>query len=82
MKGLLDDDEGIHSLLRAVSSLYEFSVPLEAAHGNGQEFKSTLVEVIKQILRQTIKCMLFIQEYCGNGFASALLCIMHIGHHS
>lgn len=79
MKGQLDGDEEIRSLLRAITSLYKFTAPLEAAYGNGQDLDGTLVEVIRQILRQTIGCVLFIQEYSGHGFASALLCIIHIG---
>ncbi len=69
VEGRLDVDQEMRSLCEAMSSLYEFADQLEAMYKNQQELASTVVEVVKQVLYQTIECALFIQEYCGKGFA-------------
>lgn len=33
------------------------------------ELNDAVVDILKQILKQTIECSLFIQEYSGKGFA-------------
>lgn len=70
VEALLDVDQEMRSLCEAMSSLYEFAGPLDAMSKNHQEFDSTLVEVVKQVLHQTIECALFIQEHGGKGFRS------------
>lgn len=52
--------------------LYGFTVPLEVMRRDHTELDGTLVDVIKQILQQTIECSLFVQEYSGKGFAGTL----------
>ncbi|KAF7421161.1 POC1 centriolar protein A [Pleurotus ostreatus] len=69
VKNQLDRDEAICDLLETMAILYGFTVPLEVMRRDHTELDSTLVDVIKQILQQTIECSLFVQEYSGKGFA-------------
>lgn len=72
VKNQLDRDEAICDLLESMAIMYGFTVPLEVMRRDHTELDSTLVDVIKQILQQTIECSLFVQEYSGKGFAGTL----------
>ncbi|TDL22067.1 hypothetical protein BD410DRAFT_866151 [Rickenella mellea] len=61
----LDRDGKILSLVTSMKKMYSFVDALDAV----KDKHKILEGVIKQMMKQTIECALFIQEYSGHGFA-------------
>ncbi|KAL0952820.1 hypothetical protein HGRIS_007045 [Hohenbuehelia grisea] len=65
----LDRDAKVRSLLATMDNLYSFVNPLENLVKDHEELHPSLENIVTSILKQTIECVLFIQEYSGLGFA-------------
>ncbi|KAK0218785.1 hypothetical protein IW262DRAFT_1558220 [Armillaria fumosa] len=66
VKAQLDRDIRIVGLVNTMKRLYSFVAPLESM--DDENIHSTLESVVQLILRQTIECVAFIQEYVRHGF--------------
>jgi hypothetical protein len=69
VQGQFARDAKITGLVGVMKDVYSF---VDAIQGN-QEKVSILEDTILAILKQTVECSLFIQEYCGQGFQSCML---------
>ena len=64
MKGQQDRDQKISSLVRTMEETYSFVALVDELKKN-----PVLQDVVEQILKQTIECGFFIQEYARHNFA-------------
>lgn len=65
VKAQQDRDEKISDLVKMMADTYSFVSSVEK-YKNG----SPLQAVVEQILKQTVECGIFIQEYARHGFGS------------
>jgi hypothetical protein len=65
VKGQQDRDGKISSLVRTMEDTYSFVALVDELKKN-----PVLQDVVEQILKQTIECGFFIQEYARRNFAS------------
>jgi len=68
VKDQLDRDEHILALVDTMTTLYSFVSPLDVLKKEHFSIFSSLEDIIKKILKQTVECMLFIQEYGKHSF--------------
>ncbi|KAF4568473.1 POC1 centriolar protein A [Pleurotus pulmonarius] len=66
IKDQLERDVAIRELLETMAMLYSQGVLLKVERN---QLSNDVANTLEQILRQTIECSLFIQEYSGEGFA-------------
>lgn len=66
-KNQLDRDQKIVDLMASMADVYSFVDELKTV----PDKINILENVIKSILQHTFECAMFIQEYSGQGFASA-----------
>jgi hypothetical protein len=69
VRNQLDRDQKVIDLLASMENVYSFVDEIQSL----RDKNPTLDNVIKLILQQTFECAIFIQEYVGSGFASALM---------
>jgi hypothetical protein len=64
VKGQQDRDQKISSLIRTMEETYSFVTLVDELKKN-----EVLQDVVEQLLKQTIECGFFIQEYARHNFA-------------
>ncbi|TFY69235.1 hypothetical protein EVG20_g3230 [Dentipellis fragilis] len=70
VKTSLDRDAKVLDLVDTMGSLYSFVMPVQAMAEAKQTLTGPLEKTIKDIMIQTIECIVFVREYSGHGFAS------------
>ena len=74
IKGQLDRDKEITELLATMKDVYSFVEDVKKF----PDKIDRLEDKILQILRQTVECSFFIQEYCGHGFGGMIVVLDHL----
>jgi hypothetical protein len=64
VRGQQDRDQKISSLIRTMEETYSFVTLVDELKKN-----EVLQDVVEQLLKQTIECGFFIQEYARHNFA-------------
>ena len=65
----LDHEEKIVNLLATMETLYSFVSTLESSRSDSETLQTSVKDVVQMILKQTLECILVIQEYSGHGFS-------------
>jgi len=74
IKGQLDRDKEITELLATMRDVYSFVEDVKKFPDKIDRLEDTIL----QILRQTVECSFFIQEYCGHGFGGMIVVLDHL----